>query len=154
MKDMIDETQIPIIALWDALLVPLQGDITDGQAARLTDSVLGALQEGGYRALVLDLSGLWLVDSHLCAVLAHLATSARLMGAETVLAGLRPDVTLTLLAMDVTLDGPATALSLEQALERLGVRPGPLARRRRPKDDELTRIILGAARPNTPKNRS
>lgn len=141
-----DETQIPIIALWDALLVPLQGDITDAQAAQLTDNVLGALRDGGYRALVVDLSGLWIVDSHLCAVLGHLATSARLMGADTVLAGLRPDVTLTLLSMDVSLEGPRTALSLEQALEGLGVDPGPLARRTAKRHDQLTQIILGKER--------
>jgi rsbT antagonist protein RsbS len=137
-----DETQIPIISLWGALLVPLQGDVTDKQASRLTDDVLGALQEGGYTALVVDLSGMWLVDSHLCSVLAHLATSAQLMGAKTILAGIRPDVTLTLLAMDVSLQGPATALSLEQALEQLGVRPGPLSRKRRRANAALTRLLL------------
>ena len=137
-----DDTQIPIIALWGALLVPLQGDVTDAQATRLTAEVLGALQEGGYTALVIDLSGMWLVDSHLCAVLAHLATSAQLMGTKTILSGIKPDVTLTLLAMDVTLEGPRTALCLEQALELLGVRPGPLDRRRKRRDDDLARLIL------------
>lgn len=143
MTDDETQTQIPIISLWNALLVPLQGDVTDRQAAQLTDAVLCAMQEGGHTALVVDLSGMWLVDSHLCAVLAHLATSAKLMGARTILAGMRPDVTLTLLSMDVTLEGPTTALSLEQALEQLGVKPGPLApRRRNAAHDPLTAAIL------------
>jgi rsbT antagonist protein RsbS len=141
------ETQIPIIALWGALLVPLQGDITDQQAAHLTDNVLGELKQGAYSALVVDLSGIMLVDSHLCSVLAHLATSAQLMGARTILSGIRPEVTLTLLSMDVSLEGPITALSLEQALEQLGVRPGPLAHRRRRGPDALTRLILGGGGP-------
>lgn len=153
MTDDESQIQIPIISLWNALLVPLQGDVTDRQAARLTDAVLAAMQEGGHTALVIDLSGMWLVDSHLCAVLAHLATSARLMGARTILAGMRPDVTLTLLAMDVTLDGPSTALSLEQALEQLGVRPGPLStRRRRSAHDDLTAAILADSAPGVSEN--
>lgn len=122
---MTDDTEhrIPIIRLWDFLLVTLQGDVTDAQANALTDKVLLQIRRHGFRALVVDLSGLWLVDSHLCSVIAHLSTSAELMGARTVLAGLRPEVALTLLAMDVDLGDLHSALSLEQALEELGVRP-------------------------------
>lgn len=117
-------SRIPIIRIWHSLLVSLQGDITDEQAAGLTDDVLHEIRKGGFSALVLDLSGLWLVDSHLCAVIAHLAKSAELMGTQTIISGIRPDVTVTLLSMDVALNDVRATLSLEQALEALGVR-GP-----------------------------
>lgn len=114
---------VPIIRLWDSMLVPLQGDLTDAQVTALSEEVLQEIQRRGCDALIIDASGLWLVDSHLCSVIADLARSVSLMGTVTVLAGLRPEVALTLLAMDVTLEGIQTALNLEQALERVGISP-------------------------------
>lgn len=114
-------TGIPVIELWRHLLVPLQGDITDTQMDELSDAVLERIRDRGTDGLVLDASGVWLLDSHLCAVLGRLAAAARLMGARPVLCGLSPTVVLTLQAMDIELEGVDTALGLEAALELLGV---------------------------------
>ncbi len=121
-EDLEELTPVPVIWLWDNILVPLQGDLTDGQAARLSQDVLSSVVKRPCAALIVDASGLWLVDSHLCSVLADLARSARLMGVRTILSGLRPEIALTLLAMDISLDEMETVLSLEQALEQLGIR--------------------------------
>ena len=118
-------TPVPIIRLWDNLLVPLQGDLTDRQASTLLDDVLRNIEGRACRALIIDVSGLWLIDSHLCSVLADLAQSAALMGTRTFVAGLRPEVTLTLLSMGIALQGVETVLSLERALERLGISAPP-----------------------------
>ena len=119
------ESPVPIIWLWDSMLVPLQGELSDEQATQLTRDILEGIRRRGCEALIIDASGLWLVDSHLCAVLVDLARSARLMGTHTILSGLRPEVALTLLAMDVGFAGVETALNLEQALEAIGI--GPIA---------------------------
>lgn len=128
------ETRLPIIWLWDCMLVPLQGELSDGQAARLTHDVLDGIRQRGCEGLIIEVSGLWLVDSHLCASLADIARAARLMGTRTMLSGLRPEVALTLLAMDITFTGFETALNLEQALEALGIR--------RAEDDRATPDFL------------
>lgn len=112
---------IPVIELWRHLLVPLQGDITDSQMDELSIAVLERIRDRATDGLVLDASGVWLLDSHLCAVLGRLATAARLMGARPVLCGLSPTVVLTLQSMDIELEGVDTALGLEAALELLGV---------------------------------
>ena len=128
MRDRIDhldddlDSRLPIIWLWDCMLVPLQGELSDAQAARLTSDVLEGIRNRGCVGLIIDVSGLWLVDSHLCATLADIARAARLMGTKTLLSGLRPEVALTLLAMDISFSGFETALNLEQALEALGIR--------------------------------
>ena len=122
------EARLPIIWLWDCMLVPLQGELSDGQAARLTQDVLDGIRERGCEGLIIEVSGLWLVDSHLCASLADIARAARLMGTRTMLSGLRPEVALTLLAMDISFTGFETALNLEQALEALGIRRAEDAR--------------------------
>lgn len=117
------ETPVPIIRLWDSMLVPLQGELSDAQAARLSSDVLEGIRHRGAHALIIDASGLWLVDSHLCAALADIARSASLMGTHTILSGLRPEVALTLLEMDIAFAGLQTALNLEQALESVGIGP-------------------------------
>ncbi|AKQ67363.1 RsbS, negative regulator of sigma-B [Myxococcus hansupus] len=116
-----DTARIPIIPLWGNLIVPLQGDITDAQAAQLCSDVLRDIQRTRARGMVVDISGLWMVDSHLCAVLARLAASARLMGTRTVLCGMGADVALTLQSMGIELDGVETALGLEEGLSLLGI---------------------------------
>lgn len=113
---------IPVIELWGRLVVALQGDVTDSQMERLRDHVLRRIRDRGARGLVIDASGMWLVDSHLCSVLGRLVVAARLMGTQAVLCGLSPEVVITLEEMGIHLDGIDTALSLEAALERLGVR--------------------------------
>lgn len=116
--------RIPIIKLWSLLLVPLQGELTDNLANQLTTEVLGRIHEQGCSGLIIDITGLWLVDSHLCAVLSELSSAASLMGARTLLSGMKPDIALTLETMGVELKGVRTTLNLEDALSALGVR-GP-----------------------------
>ena len=114
--------RIPIIKVWNLLLVPLQGELTDQLANQLTTEVLGRIHEDGCSGLVIDITGLWLVDSHLCAVLSELSSAASLMGARTLLSGMKPDIALTLETMGVELKGVRTTLNLEDALSALGVR--------------------------------
>jgi rsbT antagonist protein RsbS len=65
------------------------------------------------------------MDSHMCALISRLAAAAGLMGAETVMCGLNPDIATTLQAMGLELPGVRTERSLEDALERLGIGPVP-----------------------------
>ena len=113
---------IPVIALWGQLLVPLQGDITDAQMAELSTGVLTRIAgRQSAEGLIIDASGVWIVDSHLCAALARLANAARLMGVPTIVCGLSGDVVLTLQAMGLELGGVVTSLGLDEALGELGI---------------------------------
>lgn len=112
---------IPIIELWGQLLVPVQGEVTDAQMRLLELAVLERVRDRAPAGLVLDVSGVQMMDSHLCAVLSRLAGAARLMGTHAVIAGLSPSIALTLEALDVDLGGVATAIGLENALESLGL---------------------------------
>ena len=147
-----ETARIPIIPLWGNLIVPLQGDITDAQAAQLCSDVLRDIQRTGARGMVVDISGLWLVDSHLCAVLARLAASARLMGTRTVLCGMGADVALTLQSMGIELEGVETALGLEEGLVLLGVKVqgARTASTERESSLKLAEEMLGLTSPSTP----
>jgi rsbT antagonist protein RsbS len=117
-----DFNGIPIIKFWEFLLVPLQGDMTDDMAGRLVSSVLERIHNEGSSGLVIDITGLWLVDSHLCSVLSQLAAAAKLMGARTIISGMKPEIAMALETMGITLQNVTTTLDLETALDLLGVR--------------------------------
>lgn len=113
--------QIPIIKLWHLLLVPLQGEMTDDVASRLMTEVLERIYRDGSMGLVIDITGLWIIDSHLCSVLSQISDAAALMGARSVICGMKPEIALTLETMGVHLDNITSSLDLEGALSLLGV---------------------------------
>ncbi len=112
---------IPVIEIWGHLLVPLQGDIADWQMQSMSDDVLHRIATRGADGLIIDASGIWIVDSHLCAGLGKLATAASIMGIPSVLCGLSAEVVLTLQSMGFELDEVKTAMSLEHAFAALGI---------------------------------
>lgn len=114
--------RVPIIKLWNQLVVPLQGDLTDELAEWMINDVLERIRETDADGLVIDLTGVWMLDSHLCHVLSNLAAAAKLMGASTVICGMNPDTALTLQTMGVDMRLTQTALRLESALELQGIR--------------------------------
>jgi len=113
--------RIPIIRLWRLLLVPVQGEITDSHAEQLREEVLAEIHATGSDGLVLDVTGLWLMDSHLCAVLTRLAQAAALMGTRTMVCGMSAEVAMTLQSMGLELRDVRTSLTLEEALQSFGV---------------------------------
>jgi len=116
---------IPIIRLFGVLLVPLQGDVTDTLSERLRHEVLERVHREQIIAVVLDVTGLFVVDSHLCATLSSIAEATALMGARTFLTGMKPDIALTLETMGLGLRGVTTCMTLEDALTALRIRVAP-----------------------------
>jgi rsbT antagonist protein RsbS len=120
-----DVNRIPIIRLWSLLLVPVQGELTDTQAEQLRHDVLNEIHNAGSSGLILDVTGLWLMDSHLCAVLTGLAQATALMGTRTIVCGINAETAMTIQSMGLELRGVRTALTLEQALQTFGVQGPP-----------------------------
>ena len=118
---MADSDQLPVISVWNQILVPLQGEISDAIAEKLVDKVLETIRDSGAEGLIVDLTGIWMVDSHLCAVLSRLAASARLMGANSIMCGMNAQVAITLQTMGIDMESVETALTLEQAFRSLGI---------------------------------
>jgi rsbT antagonist protein RsbS len=135
---------VTCIPLWDCLIVPLHGDVSDTHADELVTEVLERVQRDQCFGVLVDLSGVWTLDSHLCSVLAKLALAAKMMGAKTVLSGMKPDIAMTLEAMGIELRGIETVATLEDALGSMGI-----TRVRRPRDEDdrlLVRNLLGEGR--------
>ena len=119
---------LPFIKLWGNLLVPLQGEVTDSLAERISSEVLDRVHQSEVDNVIIDISGLWLLDSHICSMLATLAASAELMGTRTFICGMSAEIAQTLQTMDIGLDHMQSARSVEQALEQLGFHVSRIAR--------------------------
>ncbi len=116
------DNPLPFIELWGNLLVPLQGEVTDALADRISGEVLDRIHRSNFDNVIIDITGLWLLDSHICSMLATLGAAARLMGTRTVICGMSAEIAQTLQTMDIGLEHLQSALSVEQAFERLGFR--------------------------------
>lgn len=112
---------LPFIRLWGTLLVPLQGEITDDLAERIHGEVLDHVYKSEIENIIIDVTGLWILDSHICAMLAALGNSARLMGASTVICGMSAEIAQTLQMMDIGLENVQSALNVEEAFTLIGI---------------------------------
>ncbi|MFH9011871.1 STAS domain-containing protein [Streptomyces sp. NPDC017943] len=114
---------VPVLRLGDVLLVTLQGDLYDSTAQQLQQDLAETISRTGVRGVLIDISGIEIVDSFLGRVLAEIAAQAELLAARTVVAGMRPAVAITLVELGLSLPGLGTALSTEAGMELLTGRP-------------------------------
>jgi rsbT antagonist protein RsbS len=118
---------IPILRIQGHLLVSVQRELADDVVVQFQNDVLEAIDRDRDRdgGLILDISGLEIVDTWVARILAETAAMARLMGRETVICGMRPEVAATLVQMGYLLQGVETALDVDDGLELLGRQRGP-----------------------------
>ncbi len=110
---------IPLIRLFDNLIVPIQVELTDDIVELLMAQITTAIERTTVSGLILDFSGAFIMDSHITRRVYDIAMTARIMGVDTVVCGLRASVVITLTEMGLNLPGVASALNLERALELL-----------------------------------
>lgn len=111
---------IPILRIGPTLLATVHVELHDAVADAFQADVLTAIELGGATGLVIDISGLDIVDSYVARVLAETGRMAKLMGSDTILVGMRPEVAATLVRMGYTMEGVRTALNLDDGLGLLG----------------------------------
>lgn len=111
--------RIPILRVEEFLLVSVQVDMQDRLALALQEDLAGRLADTGAAGVLLDISGLDIVDSFIGRVIANIAAVSNLMDAETVVVGMRPAVAMTLVELGLTLPGVQTALNVDQGMRLL-----------------------------------
>ncbi len=111
---------IPILRMGDLLLTTVHVELHDALAEAFQADVLTALEKQQARGLVIDISGLDMVDTYVARILVETGRMAKLMGTETVLVGVRPEVAATLVRMGYLMQGVHAALDLDEGIELLG----------------------------------
>jgi len=124
--------KVPILKQRDYLIVSIQSVLDDEDLVALRDELVE--QVGRYRSIgvIVDVTGLDVMDSFSVRTLRDLAHMIRLRGAETVIVGIQPEVAFSMVQLGLTLDNVATALDLEEGLVYLDARPKRRSRRDRP----------------------
>lgn len=117
LSQIILELSLPVIPVREGtVVVPLSGTIDSTRAAKLTESVLQVIEQRHIHTVILDITGVPIVDTQVAQALVRTASAARLMGAETILVGIRPEVAQTLIGLGIHL-GLRTAATLQEGLE-------------------------------------
>lgn len=117
-------TNTSLVGLGDVLLVTIQGELSDRDALTLQEDLTGRVAEISARGVLIDISGLEVVDSFLARTLHDIAGACALLAARTVVVGMRPEVAITLVELGLTLPGLQTALTVSRGLSMLGADPG------------------------------
>ncbi len=99
------------------LLLPLIGNIDDERIEALRDGMLRCIREERARVVILDITGVRVVDTYVAHHVVESAEAARMLGAEVILSGMSTDIAYTLARLGVDLPGIALVGDLEEALE-------------------------------------
>jgi rsbT antagonist protein RsbS len=113
---------IPILRVGNTLLATVHVDLRDDVAEAFQEDVLTELEKRRAAGLLIDVSGLDMVDTYVARILSDTGRMARLMGADTVIVGMRPDVAATLIRMGYAMDGVLTAMNVDDGMETLAAR--------------------------------
>ncbi len=101
------------------LLVTIQVDMHDRLALTLQDDLTMQIVKHRARGVLIDISGLEMVDSFIGRMLGTIASMARLLDAETVVVGMQPPVAITLVELGLSLNGVRTALDVDKGMRAL-----------------------------------
>jgi len=116
--DEILELSTPVIQVWDKVLIlPLIGTLDSGRAARLTESLLERIAADQAEVVILDISGVPGIDSGVAQHLLETVEAARLMGADSILSGVRPDTAQSMVHLGIDLGDLHSRASLKDALQ-------------------------------------
>jgi len=108
--------RIPILQMEEFLLVTIQVDMHDQLALTLQDELTTHIVQTRARGVLIDISGLEIVDSFIGRMLSTIAAMARVLDAETVVVGMQPAVAITLVELGLSLTGVRTALNVEKGM--------------------------------------
>ena len=116
-QKVIRDLSTPIIEVWDGVLtLPMVGTVDSMRTADVMSSLLSKIVEKQARYAILDLTGVEVVDTQVASHLIELVTAIRLLGADGIVAGIKPNVAQTMVALGLDLSQLNTQRNLRAAL--------------------------------------
>ena len=137
------ELSTPVVTLWEGVLaLPVIGTLDSARTQIVMESLLQRIVETGASIAIIDITGVPTVDTLVAQHLLKTVTAIRLMGADCIISGIRPQIAQTIVHLGVELNTVVTKATLADAfavaLRRLGLgvaKTGTRERRRDGKDD-------------------
>ena len=111
------ELSTPVVTLWDGIVaLPLIGTLDSARTQVVMESLLQAIVQTNSRVAIIDITGVPTVDTLVAQHLLKTITAARLMGAECILSGIRPQIAQTIVHLGINLEDVITKAKLSDAL--------------------------------------
>jgi rsbT co-antagonist protein RsbR len=119
------ELSTPVVSLWEGVLaVPLIGTLDSERTQVVMENLLDRIVRSGAEIAIIDITGVPTVDTLVAQHLLKTVGAARLMGAECIISGIRPQIAQTIIHLGVELGNVVTkatlAAAFQVALERIG----------------------------------
>jgi len=105
---------LPVSA--NAIVIPLIGALDSQRLQMIQEQALQAIERSTTRFVLLDITGVPVVDTHVTQGLLSIVQAARLLGAQVVLVGVRPEVAQTIVTLGLDLRGMLTRQSLQDGI--------------------------------------
>ena len=116
-RTIIRELSVPVLPVSeDVLVMPLIGDLDGNRLAYVRSQALSALERTRARVVLIDVTGVPVIDTQVAQGFVDITKSARLLGAKTILIGIRPEVAQTIISLGIDLSSVGTASNLQGAL--------------------------------------
>jgi rsbT co-antagonist protein RsbR len=119
------ELSTPVVKLWDGILaLPIIGTLDSARTQVVMESLLQAIVQTNSRVAIIDITGVPTVDTVVAQHLLKTVTAARLMGADCIISGVRPQIAQTIVHLGINLLDVSTkatlAAAFKVALDRSG----------------------------------
>jgi rsbT co-antagonist protein RsbR len=120
------ELSTPVVQLWDSILgLPLIGTLDSARTQVVMESLLQRIVDTGARIAIIDITGVPTVDTLVAQHLLKTVAAARLMGADCIISGIRPQIAQTVVHLGLDLSTVVTKATLADAfavaLQRVGL---------------------------------
>ena len=113
------ELSTPVVKLWDGVLaLPMIGTLDSARTQVVMESLLQRIVETGASVAIIDITGVPTVDTLTAQHLLKTVTAARLMGADCIISGIRPQIAQTIVHLGVDLGAVTTKATLADAFRR------------------------------------
>ena len=114
------ELSTPVVKLWDGVLaVPLVGTLDSARTQVVMETLLQTLVDTGSAHAIIDITGVAAVDTQVAQHLSKTVVAARLMGAECIISGIRPQIAQTVVALGIEFGDIPTKATLADALRHV-----------------------------------
>lgn len=111
------ELSTPVVKLWQGIVaIPLIGTLDSNRTQVVMESLLSAIVATNSRVAIIDITGVPTVDTLVAQHLLKTITAAKLMGAECILSGIRPQIAQTIVHLGINLSDVITKASMADAL--------------------------------------
>ncbi|GAA1274758.1 STAS domain-containing protein [Saccharothrix xinjiangensis] len=111
------ELTTPVVKLWEGVLaVPLVGTLDSARTQVVMEKLLETLVETGSEHAIIDITGVFAVDTQVAQHLLKTVVAARLMGADCIVSGIRPQIAQTIVELGIEFGDITTKASLADAL--------------------------------------